>query len=171
MVENPHGSLLKSMLRMVLLGLVMTAGLSAVFALEVTVSGGHAFSLDLADLAGGAGSNLIPVHHSGADAILLTVAGTSGDDDTWQMQVHKEDSLWHGSLALGVLRTGTGSGSGSISGGDVLSLTLNSSDQVFFEGSGDRINVPVQLTLSGVSVLVPADSYITTVYLTIIDLP
>jgi hypothetical protein len=159
------------MLKLALLSLLMTAGLPAVIALEVTVSGGHAFTIDQADLAGGAGSNFIPVHQSALDAVLITVAATTGDTDAWQMLVHKEDALWHGSLALGVLRTGPGTGSGSISGGDVLSLTLNASDQVFFEGAGDKTTIPVQLKLSGVSVLIPVDSYTTTVYLTILDLP
>jgi hypothetical protein len=111
------------------------------------------------------------VHQSGTDAVLITVADTSGNADAWQIQVHKEDALWHNSLALGVLRTGSGSGSGSIGGGDILSLTLNAGSQVFFEGAGDRTNIPVRLILSGVSVLVPADSYSTTIHLTIIDLP
>jgi hypothetical protein len=159
------------MLKVLVLGLLMTAGLPAVFALEVTVSGGHVFTIDQGDLAGGAGSNFIPVHQSAVDSVLITVAGTTGETDAWQLLVHKEDALWHGSLALGVLRTGTGSGSGSIGGGHVLSLILNASDQVFFEGSGDRATIPVQLTLSGVSVLIPVDSYTTTVYLTILDLP
>ena len=159
------------MLKFVLMGLLMTAGLPAVFALEVTVTGGHAFTIGQAELAGGAGSNFIPVHQSAVDAVTITIAGTTGDTDAWQMLVHKEDALWHSSLALGVLRTGIGIGSGSIGGGDVLSVTLNASDQVFFEGSGDRATIPVQLTLGGVSVLVPVDSYITTVYLTILDLP
>lgn len=159
------------MLKLVFMSLLMTAGLPAVFALEVTVSGGHAFTIDQDDLAGGAGSNFNPVHQSAVDAVLITVAATTDDTDAWQMLVHKEDALWHGSLSLGVLRTGAGTGSGSISGGDVLSLTLNASDQVFFEGSGDRTTIPVQLKLSGVSVLIPVDSYTTTVYLTILDLP
>lgn len=171
MAEDSQDNRAWAGLRLALLGLVLVAGLEAVSALDLEVSGGHAFSIGPSDLVGGAGSNFNPVHQSAAEAVLITVTGTSGGTDNWQLQVRKEDGLWHNSLALGVLRTGPGSGSGSISGGDSLPLTLNSSDQVFIEGAGDRSGIPVRLILSGVSVLVPADSYLTTIYITILDLP
>jgi len=101
-----------------------TAGLPAVFAAGVTVTGGYGFIIDQSDLSGGAGSNFNPEHSSPADAIIIIVDGMSGDSDAWRIMVRKENVLWQGGLGLSLLRTAAGTGTGTISGGDVLPLTL-----------------------------------------------
>lgn len=146
-------------------------GTAPLYGLSVTVSGGAGFSIGVGDLIGGAGSDLNPEYNSAVDAVQITVADSIDSGDAWQIQVRQEDVLWHGSLDLSVLRTGTGSGTGSVTGGDVLPVGLTSVDQVFFDGSGDVADIPVRLDLSGVSVLVPVDSYSATLYFTIVDIP
>ena len=149
---------------------ILTAGLPAVFAAGVTVTGGYGFVIDQSDLSGGAGSNFNPGHSSPVDAILVTLDGMVDDLDAWQIMVRKENSLWQGGLGLGLLRTAAGTGTGTISGGDVLPLALTATDQVFFEGAGNRNAIPVQLMLDGVSVLIPADAYAATLVFTIVDI-
>lgn len=156
--------------RVVLCILLITAGLPAVFAAGVTITGGYGFVIDQTDLSGGAGSNFNPEHSSPVDAILITVDGMLSDSDSWQIMVRKENVLWQGSLGLCLLRTAAGTGTGTISSGAVLPLTLTATDQVFFEGAGNRNTIPVQLKLNGVSVLIPADTYAATLVFTIMDI-
>src|SRR6056297_3586725 len=151
--------------------LFLAAGSVSLFGISVTVSGGAGFSIGAADLIDGAGSDLASDYSSADDSILVSVPETTGGGDGWQIQVRREDVLWHGSLDLAVLRTGGGSGTGSVTGGDVLPLDLSSVDQVFFEGSGDRADIPIRLDLGGVSVLIPLDSYSATLVFTVVDIP
>mgnify|MGYP000060267003 CR=1 FL=1 len=62
-------------------------------------------------------------------------------------------------------------GTGSVTGGNVLPVGLTAVDQVFFEGAGDMADIPIRVNLSGVSVLIPVDSYSATLYFTVIDIP
>jgi len=158
-------------LRAALFTVMLTAGIPAVHPLIIAVSGGYGFVIDQGDLTGGAGSGFVPTHESTDDAVLIDITDTTGDSDAWQIQVHKEDAAWISGLDLLLLRTGAGSGTGSISGGDVLQVELTDTDQVFFEGAGDRTAIPVRLILDGVSVLIPADTYSTVLYITVIDSP
>lgn len=140
-------------------------------AITLTVTGGHGFIIDGGSLSGGPGSNLVSQYSGPDDSIILSVGDTLGNGDGWQIEVRREDLLWHGSLDVRLLRTGAGSGGGSISGGDSLSLTLTASDQFFFEGTGDRTDIPVRIELEGVSVLVPADTYTGNITFTLVDIP
>ncbi len=155
--------------RVMLCCIFFTAGLPAVFAAGVTVTGGYGFIIDQNDLSGGAGSNFNPEHSSPVDAVLITVTGMLSDTDAWQILVRKENTLWQGGLGLSVLRTAAGTGTGTINGGNVLPLVLTATDQVFFEGAGNRSAIPIQLRLDGVSVLIPVDTYAATLVFTIVD--
>jgi len=154
----------------VLFCVFITAGLPAVFAAGVTVTGGYGFVIDETDLAGGAGSNFNPAHSSPVDAVLITVYDMLSDSDAWQIMVRKENTLWQGGLGLSLLRTAAGTGTGTINGGTVLPLVLTATDQIFFEGSGNRSAIPIQLRLDGVSVLIPVDAYAATLIFTIVDI-
>jgi len=171
MVNGGERRRLSVLLRAVLFTILMTAGPPAVFSLTVTVSGGYGFVIDQTDLTGGAGSGFVSTHESTDDALLIDVGDTAGDADTWQIQVHREDSAWNSGLGLSCIRTGTGSGTGSINGGDVLPVELTAGDQVFFEGAGSRTDIPIKLILKGVSVLIPVDTYSTVVYITVVGIP
>ncbi|MCP9767882.1 hypothetical protein EGI22_08155 [Lacihabitans sp. LS3-19] len=88
----------------------------------------------------------------------------------WQVDVSRSDIHWNSNLKLEVKRTSNGTGSifSSISGGtiDQQVLTSNSS---FFNGVGNFSNISVQYQISGFSVLIPVDTYSTTVIFTLID--
>lgn len=139
------------------------------FALDLTVDGGFGFTVDHTDVPLGAGGTPTPTHYSSVDVVSLDIGGSGGGSDAWQVQVRLEDTLWHGDLSLKVLRTG--SGTGTVSGGDVLPIELTLTDQVFFEGLGDNTGINVQLILDGVSILIPADTYSGVIHFTLIDIP
>lgn len=140
-------------------------------AISINVTGSWSLTIGSGDVVSGPGGDLTPLYTSSADAVTIDVTDTIDNADTWQIQVHKDDLLWHGAMNLSMLRTSDGTGTGSITDGDSLFLDLTSLDQYFFEGAGDRSGIDLQLRLSGVSVLIPADSYSTTIYLTVIDTP
>jgi len=147
--------------------------MSAGFCAGITLNSAGNWSLVIneTDVIGGPGGNFSPEYTSNTDSVTLDITDTLGSTDAWQVQVHKEDGPWSGALDLGLLRTGGGSGSGTITGGDSNFLTLTGIGQVFFEGAGDRTGVTVQMKLSGVSVILDAAVYSTTIYFTIVDIP
>lgn len=140
-------------------------------AISINVLGGWSLVIDSGDVIAGAGGDLTSQYLSNADAITINVADAIDDSDNWQIQVRKEDTLWHAALTLSILRTSDGAGTGTISGGNSLFLDLTAVDQFFFDGAGNRSIVDLQLRLSGVSVLIPSDNYSTVIYYTVIDTP
>jgi len=59
-------------------------------------------------------------------------------------------------------------GLGTISGGSSY-IEVTGVAQTFFTGSGNRYDADVQLKLTGISLSIPAGTYSTTVYLTLVD--
>jgi hypothetical protein len=139
-------------------------------ALDINGSGSWSPSVDSSDLTGGAGTDLLGAYESPADQVLLTLSGASGPSDNWRVDVKRTDISWHGDLVLWVSRTGDGTGSGAISGGTGYQQ-VGASDTAFFAGSGDRVGVPVQVKLSGVSVGIAAGTYSTNLVFTVVDTP
>ncbi|MFC3812078.1 hypothetical protein [Lacihabitans lacunae] len=91
--------------------------------------------------------------------------------NNWQVEVNRFDSNWNSNLSLEVRRTSNGSGTifGSISGGTIFQeVTPNSKS--FFNGVGNYSGIGIQYQISGLSVLIPADTYSTTVMFTLIDI-
>lgn len=97
----------------------------------------------------------------------------------WVVRINKVDSQWHNSLELYAKRTGDGQGGvsiiiglntilSSISGGSVYNPVTNISTE-FFRGVLSHISIPIQYEIRGLSVLIPAGNYTTTVYYTISD--
>ncbi|MBN2655985.1 MAG: hypothetical protein JXR86_02920 [Spirochaetales bacterium] len=140
-------------------------------AITISLSGSWSLSIDSSDVSSGAGGDLNSQYQSNADQVSLDIGDLIDSGDAWELQVHKEDLLWHSDMILGLLRTSGGSGAGTISGGDSLFLELTATDQYFFDGTGDRSLIDIQLRLSGISVVIPADTYSTTIYFTVIDTP
>ena len=121
------------------------------------------------DLAGGAGSDLVPSKESSAGQATLDISATASSEDQWRVDVSRSDSVWPSGLDLDVRRSSNGSGAGSISGGTSY-LSIGSSPATFFSGSGDRTSIGLQLRLTGLSVSIGPDTYSTTVTYTVVDL-
>lgn len=94
---------------------------------------------------------------------------------SYTVTVHKSDGgNWHNDLVLEVQRTGNGTwlNIGTLSGPlNVYQLVKNTPDPFFYYASLLNLtsinNIPVQYRLSGLSVLLPAKNYSTTVIYTI----
>lgn len=135
--------------------------------IAITASGNVSETIDAADLQAGAGSDLYPTYESAADATMISISGTAGAGDAWRVDVKRVDTSWHAGLTLSVRRTGSGTG-GSVSGG-LTYLEILGTDQTLFSGSGDVAGVPFQFRLSGMSIQVPAGTYSTAIWFTVVD--
>lgn len=155
--------------------LVLAASLVLVTALEaviaITVTGSWSLSIGQADLQGAAGSDLTASYQSAADQLLMTISGSGGH--TWRVDLYRVDSTWNSNFVLSIKRTndGTPQGKGSHSI-DSLGLTyqaITTVEKTFWSGLGDYSNIALQYQLSGVSCAIPAASYSTTVYFTVVQ--
>ncbi len=135
--------------------------------IAISVTGDIFKTIDAADLQAGAGSALYPTYESAADATLVSLSGTADPGDAWRVDVKRVDATWSAALALVIRRTGSGTG-GSVSGGLVY-LEILTADQTLFSGSGDVVGVPFQFKLSGMSIQVPAGTYSTAIWFTVVD--
>ncbi len=90
----------------------------------------------------------------------------------WRVDIQLIPIDWNSNLTLEARRSGNGIPffiNGTISGGTSF-FQLSTANQVFFQGRRSRYNVPVQYRSSGVSVLLPAKTYTTTVLYTVTEL-
>ena len=91
---------------------------------------------------------------------------------SWRVDVNKQDSFWSNSLTLWIRKTGDGVGvaGSSISPiGSIPFFQLANMGQSFFSGVKKYIGIPVQYEIRGLSVLIPASTYNTTVVYTITE--
>jgi hypothetical protein len=136
-------------------------------AISITVTGSWSETIDASDLQAGPGSDLNSTYTSASGQISVSIK--IGKPKSWEVNVSKSDTNWHPDLGLSVRRTGPGTGEGSISGGTSW-LEVNSIPQEFFTGMSKRDDVPVQLEVTGMSVNVPPDDYVTTVIYEIVEI-
>lgn len=92
--------------------------------------------------------------------------------NSYRVSVRKVDSDWNSSIGLFVRRTGDGGGLLSGSAGGLSYIQLTGSNQTFFTFSTGLSllgigTIPVQYAINGLSVLLPAKTYTTTVVYTI----
>jgi hypothetical protein len=152
----------------VALAAVLAFGWPAAAAPAVDVSGAWSLTLGADDLQAGAGSGLNSTYESGNSQAAVTVSDTTDPLDTWRLDVSRTDAAWDSRLTLSVRRTGDGTGQGALSGGTGYH-EIGLMDSTFFSGAGDRLSVPLQLKLTGVSLQIPPGAYSTTVTYTVVD--
>ncbi|HOS97235.1 MAG TPA: hypothetical protein PLU54_06235 [Deltaproteobacteria bacterium] len=169
---NPvHASAARMIGTMTMAGLVMVMVMPApVQAVDITVVGSWTEFIDQADLTGGAGTNLTGTYTSMTNVNIVAITNTTGRTDNWRVDIKRVDTTWDGSLRLSARRTSSGSGTGRITGGTSY-LQLTTSDQTLFSGRGDRFDVSIQLRVTGASLTLSPNQYITTVQYTVIDMP
>lgn len=147
---------------------LVASNVLALSTIDLVASGDWSVTVTASDLPSGAGSDLPDTDTSPADVALLTISGTTGPGDSWQITVRMETASWPSEMTLWLRRTGSGSG-GSVSGGDGFQA-LGTDDAAFLTGSDDVSEIPLQLQVTGRSVWVPPGSYQATVTLTVVDL-
>jgi hypothetical protein len=90
----------------------------------------------------------------------------------WRVDVNKQDSFWNNSLTLWIRKTGDGIGvaGSSISPiGTIPFFQLANLGQPLFTGTKNYSSIPIQYEIRGLSVVIPASTYNTTVVYTITE--
>ncbi|MCK5584978.1 hypothetical protein KAJ02_02795 [Candidatus Bipolaricaulota bacterium] len=140
---------------------------SAWSAPSISGAGSWILTIGSLDLIAGAGSEFVASYESAVDAVLLS-PNPNPQQLAYRVDVRRVDTAWHGNFVLWLKRSGDGTGSGSISGGTTY-LAVTTTDQSFFTGLDDRINIPIQLRLTVVSIQIPPGGYETTIFYTIVE--
>lgn len=118
---------------------------------------------------------------SAANQTLITASslGSLLSTKTYQISMSKTNTNWHNNLVLTARRTGGGSPVGAVSAsGGTTAQTITNISALFFTinvsflslGGASLSNIPIEYTLSGISVILPVKTYSTTITYTIVEL-
>jgi hypothetical protein len=134
-------------------------------------TGSWSKTITSANLTGGAGSDLTSTYESGSSQATCSIDWTWGIVDSWRVDVHKVDGTWDANLKLYIKRTSDGWNllAGRIDCCGTSYQEVTSVSQAFFYGYGNVFDIAMQFQLAGISVSIPAGTYSTTVYLTLVD--
>ncbi len=156
--------------------LFLTLNVNCLKAQFITVSGSWSPSVSNTQISE-AGLNYAGSSTSLSNQVLIRVMRSTSFFSgllSWRVDVSKSDINWNNSLVLSNVRTGNGTFqstffSSGISGGTTFQ-TITNANTPFFSGNGNIINIPIQLQLSGYSVLIPAGNYSTNIIYTLVAL-
>lgn len=126
-----------------------------------------------------AGSDFSSSIESDATFYVSVSSGNQWDKRTnpnrqWKILVQREDLTWDSDIQLEIIRTGNGTWKNGkdmkskISGGTTYNPVEKASSE-FFSGKGAITNIPVQVKLSGFSIVQGANDFETNIVLTIYD--
>ena len=141
------------------------------FTQSLTVTGGWTRTLSNTNIVE-AGLNYATGGTLSAAVNQSTINVNSAANSVAFVYIQKSDTSWDTRLILGALRTGTGTGSANFSTTNgTTAITVTNAPQYFFEtrpGSGTQVlNIPIQYTVKGFTVLLPAKAYTTTLLYTV----
>ena len=153
---------------------ILTAG-SGFSQIAIDVTGNWNYTIPSSDLSE-AGLDFSGTYESNSNQVDVDVYQQNWIANfffyRWRVDVRRADVDWHSDLELKARRTGNGTPfffSGSITGGTNYQQ-ISTSNQEFFSGTRTRYNIPIQYQISGVSVLLPAKTYETTIIYTVTEL-
>lgn len=102
--------------------------------------------------------------------LTISIANSDGCSN-WQVSVARVPILWNSNLRLWVNKTNDGSsfspGASISPSGTTAYQEITILPQNFFSGVKDRLSVQISYKVSGMSVLIPVQTYSTTIYYTI----
>ena len=148
--------------------------------IRLDVTGGWSKSVPTTDVTE-AGDDLQGNYRSGASAVKIDVYQRSYWDNfsgyDWRIDVSKVDIDWNNTLRIYARRTGDGLGYpfwfwyifGAISGGTNFQQ-ITDVDQAFFNGTDSDLDIPIQYSVRGASLTLPAKTYSTTIVYTVTEL-
>ncbi len=168
-----------NILKWILVGVLLSYRIASADAqININVIGNWNYSLPPNSVVE-AGLDLSGTYTSNTNAVTIDVLQSTFFANrflnySWRVDVRKSDVDWNPGLILYTRRTGTGSPFWSVLPGAITGGTnyqqLTNTNQIFFSGNRSRLNIPIQYQLSGVSVLLEAKTYVTTVIYTVTEL-
>jgi len=136
---------------------------SMVTAADLTSSGDWVESLNASNLVSGAGTDLPANLESISGTTVLSVSNVTG---SWRVTARRSASTWNSNLTLYVRRTTSGSGTGSISGGDSY-VEVTGGDSEIFTGVDARGSISIQYKLTGLAHNIPPATYLSSLVFTV----
>ncbi len=156
------------MTRLLAIGTLLALAPRAALAMGLTVTGSWSTDIDVQDLLGGAGTELVSQKTSATHAVEIDLHGALDPSDPWRVDVRRSDTHWSPDLRVWVRRVDDGTGTGTISGGTAWE-EVTAGDVPFFAGSGNRTAVGLQVRITDLSLQVPPDHLATTLVYTVVD--
>lgn len=158
-------------MRKIILSVICLFLLNDSFTQSLTVTGGWTRTLSNTNITQ-AGLDYATGGTLSAAVNQSTINVNSAANSIAYIYIQKSDVSWDTRLILAALRTGTGTGSTNFSTTNgTTALTITNTPQYFFEvrpGSGTQVsNIPIQYTIKGFTVLLPAKTYTTTLLYTV----
>lgn len=138
---------------------------------KITVTGGWNVSINSSAVSD-AGNNLTSTVLSPTNATIIDVdvVPKSSYNRQYKPQrvlVQKADNVWNTDLVLWCKRTVTTQNANISLGTSFQQITNNA--VLFFNTVGEQFNIPIQYQLTGISLLVPATNYNTSIIYTVLD--
>ncbi len=133
--------------------------------IELTVTGNWAKNIAASDI-NEAGNDYPTSYASNTNQTLLTI-NPKNWNKTINVYVKKNDIAWNTNLNLKVKRTSDGTnGNTNISDG-LIYQTITNIDANFFTCAGYHTFIPLQYEITGISVVLPVQSYSTEIMYTV----
>jgi hypothetical protein len=153
----------------------MAARAFAIGATEIVVTPDPLWTptFDVTYLSGLPGTDFTGTQSSAANQALINVNRLTTLTKSWIVYAKRTNISWPGGLTLWIQRTGNGT---TLGGGTIDAGSLNvwrqivAGDTELFRGSRVRYNVPAQLEVRGLTVLMHAGTWTTTVTFTLTEL-
>ncbi len=125
--------------------------------MTLNATGSLTREIGAADLVSGAGTDLNSTYESSTSVVTLDLSNTLGS--SWKVQVMYSETTWDPALSVSVRRTTDGTGSGTITGGDSYQAITGTYTDLF-TGSDDRTGIQLQVKLSGMSVSLGVETFV-----------
>ena len=142
----------------------------------VDVKGTWSFSVSSSDIVE-AGKDYGKIYKSDKEQIKIDITQSNWwwnlfYNYNWRIDIEKSDIDWDPSLKIFAKRTGDGSpywSGGGVTGGTSW-LRIKNFSKRFFRGNKSRLDIPIRYKIKGISVLLPAKTYTTTIIYTVTEL-
>jgi len=138
---------------------------NVLFSQSVSVSGSWTRTISASDIEE-SGKDYVGTYESIATQTKISIS--NGKKDKTIVEVRKENNFsdWHPNLILQIKCTDRD----KLHRGGENIQTITDNDVYFFTTKdGNRTNIPLQYTISGISVLLPVKDYTTTIWFTVYD--
>ncbi|MGQ9729935.1 MAG: hypothetical protein ACUVX8_01555 [Candidatus Zipacnadales bacterium] len=99
---------------------------------------------------------------SDPSAVLLNITGMSSQLAGWRVEIRRADMDWPRGMRLWVRRTGDGMGSGRVWGPSRFT-EITPTGVLLCIGQGDRIGIPLQFRITGLSFDIPVGTHTTSI--------
>jgi|OpeIllAssembly_1097287.scaffolds.fasta_scaffold01503_4 hypothetical protein len=136
--------------------------------IDITVTGGWVNNISPSDISE-AGNDYPTPYTSTINQTLLTIIPKNYKKLIY-VYVTRSDIAWHNNLTLKIRRTSNGTNNNNTINGGLLYQTITSAPSpvtTLFTCEGPFINLSFQYEITGISVVLPVQSYATTIMYTV----